>query len=347
MMIMEQRLREIVKSRGEKPAIILQTNPDPDAIASGIALKSYMKQFGKDADIIYDGEIKHQQNRVLINLLGVDLIPASKVKFADYTMFALVDVATHSNCALPKETLPTIVIDHHSVPGSEVTARHTSIFQVGATATIMTNYLRSAGVDVDPPTAAALALGIITDTNNFTRGETMADFDAFKYLMKEAGEEGEELLDQLQSPKFSPSTLDVFARAIQKGKFEEGYFMAWVGEVENLDSIPQAADLMLKREGVMTVFVYGACGDVVKGSARTRDLGLHLGQVLKDAFSDIGSAGGHREMAAVTIPVKVFGKSRAPALRKARIQIKERFYRGVGLKKSKRKRAKKRNNERL
>ena len=314
-MVKEKRLRALLRELvGGRMAIVLQTNPDPDSIASGVALKRYVKAFGLDADIIHDGVIGRTQNRALVNLLELDLLEADKTDFKKYDSFALVDVATHANCALPEEILPTIVIDHHPVPSGEVRARYQDLTIVGATSTLLTNYLRYAAVEIDEATAAALVIGIITDTMNFTRGATPLDFDAFEHLMKIASAD---LVGRLLSPAISPDALRVFSNAIRASKLKGGYLTANVGEVKDRGLMAQTADFLLNREGVTTTFIYGICGDAVCASARTNDVALHLGQTLKGAFSDVGSAGGHARMAAAAIPLKVFGRiSKKAELRK-------------------------------
>ncbi|MEM2907700.1 MAG: DHH family phosphoesterase [Candidatus Hadarchaeales archaeon] len=306
-MAKERRLRAMLRDFKGRMAIVLQTNPDPDSISSGMALKRYLGTLGIEADIVYDGEIGHQQNRALVNLLNIELrhVALDGVKFEEYDAFALVDVATPANCALPKDIVPMIVIDHHSVPSGEVRARYQDITAVGATATLLTNYLRYAGIEMDPSMATALAFGILTDTMNFTRGATPLDFDAFEYLRKFMNTDQ---LIKLQSPAISPDTLDVLARAIKASKLKGGYLISNVGFIKDKDAIAQAADFLLQREGAMTVLVYGIGEQAVYVSARTSDIRLHLGRTLKEIFGDIGSAGGHPTMAGATIPLKAFGK---------------------------------------
>jgi len=341
-MVKEKRLRALLGELGGRIAIVLQTNPDPDGIASGVALKRYAKAFGIDADIIYDGSIGHQQNRALVNLLDLDLLRAEDIKFNNYTAFALVDVATHANCALPKDILPTIVIDHHPVPSSEVRARYQDITVVGSTSTLLTNYLRYAAVAIDGATAAALVIGTLTDTMNFTRGTTPTDFEAFEHLMKLADVE---LLGKLQSPAVPPDALDVLARAIKGSKLNGGYLITNVGEVDDRDTLPQASDFLLKREGVQTVLVYGIWNNLVCVSARTNDIAIHLGQALRQAFSEIGSAGGHARMAGAMIPLKAIkAKSKRVLKRAIDRQVGRKFLEVVGVTKpSKRRKARPRN----
>ncbi|MGQ9787876.1 MAG: NAD-binding protein [Candidatus Hadarchaeaceae archaeon] len=338
-MVNEKRLRTLIQELvGGKLAIVLQTNPDPDSIASGVALKRYAKAFGLDSDLIYDGVIGHPQNRALVNLLELNLLEAEKIDFSGYTSFALVDVATHANCSLPKEITPTIVIDHHSVPSGEVKGRYVDTTLVGANATIMTNYLDYGGVEIDGPTAAALVVGILTDTMFFTRGAKAPDFDSFERLMKIVDTD---LLHRLLWPTITSDALDVLAAAIKNSKLKGGYLLTNVGEVKDRDLIAQAADFMLNRDGVTTTFVYGVCGDVVRVSARTKDVSLHLGQKLREAFSEIGTGGGHPRMAGATIPLTYFGRANRATIKRLLNQVvAKRFLEVVGLEKTKPKRKK-------
>lgn len=183
-MAKERQLRALLRElSGGRLAIVLRNDLSPDGIASGEALKLYAKAFGVDADLIYGGSLKHPQSRALANLFELNLLHADGVDFAGYAGFALVGVAVHTRCALPKEVLPTIVIDHHPVPLGEVRARFHDILPVGATSTLLANYLKCASVRIDGATASALAVGILTSTQGFIVGATHLDLETFEYLM--------------------------------------------------------------------------------------------------------------------------------------------------------------------
>lgn len=54
--------------------IVCHDNPDPDCLASALALGRIAAAAGIDEQqILYSGEISHQQNRALVNLLDIDL----------------------------------------------------------------------------------------------------------------------------------------------------------------------------------------------------------------------------------------------------------------------------------
>lgn len=327
----ERKLRSFLKKRiREAPgemAIILQTNPDPDGIASAAALKLYAKSFGIDSKIVYDGVIGHLQNRALVNVLGLELLEAEKVDFNRFSTFALVDVSSKSHCCLPEDKVPTIVIDHHPVPAGEISARHIDITPVGATSTIMTNYLRNAGIEIDRATAAALMLGIQTDTMNLTRGVTAQDFEAFMFLR---GIADAEILRRLVEPPLSSETLEAIARGIRAGKLKGNYLTSYIGAVSNRDLIAQVADFLLNREDVNTTFVYGICGENVYASARTKDPALNLGQILRKAYGE-KFAGGHPHMAGATLPLRLLKVSGSTPGSRMHSLIAKRFLESAGV----------------
>lgn len=291
----EASLRRLVKEARGRMLILTHTNPDPDAIASSVALKTYAKSFGLDADIAYDGEMGYPQNRAMCNLLGVELLRAEEINFRNYTLFALVDVASRAYCALPKEIVPTIVIDHHSVPPSEVSGRFVEIALVGATSTILANYLEYAGIPADPALASALTLGILTDTSNLSHA-TPTDLEVYWKLRKLSDPQR---LRVIQQPPRSQKLLPALVSAIRRRKMIGSCLLADVGEVEEEDTVSQVADFLQDTEGVSTVIAYAVLGDKVRVSGRTKDSSLHLGKIFAEAFGKFG--GGHQNMAGAKI----------------------------------------------
>ncbi len=331
--IKEKQLREILKKIRGKMAIILQTNPDPDAIASALALRHYAEAFGVESDLIYDGQIGHQQNRALVNMLNLELVHADAIDMREYEAHALVDVATHRNCALPESIDPTIIIDHHVVMSGETSAAFKEIAGVGATATILANYLRYANIDFDETLATTLAFAILTDTADFTRGATHSDFSTLEFLLPMVNTD---LLQKLKTPAISGDTYDVLMRAIKSSKLKGGYLISNVGEIKDRDAIPQAADFLLHREGAMTTMIYGFDSSNVHISARTKDVRIHLGKLLKELFGKVGSAGGHPSAAGGVIPLKAFGKQASKKSLRGAIDrgVGRKFWQAVGALKS-------------
>jgi nanoRNase/pAp phosphatase (c-di-AMP/oligoRNAs hydrolase) len=292
----EMRLRSLLQEARGRMLILTHTNPDPDAIASAIALKTYAKAFGVEADIAYDGEMGYPQNKAMCNLLQIELLEAERVNFKEYMNFALVDVATKAYCALPKEIVPTIIVDHHSIPPSEVSGRLVELAPVGATSTILANYLEYAGIPAQGALASALVLGILTDTSNLSNA-TPADVETYWKLRRACDPQ---ILRVMQQPPYSSKMLSALSIALRKAKMVGPCLITTVGEIEEEDIVSQVCNFLTGTEGITTVVVYGILNGFVRISARTNDPTLHLGRAFSEAFGKFG--GGHQSMAGAKVP---------------------------------------------
>ena len=291
--------------------IITHKNPDPDAISSAMALAEIAKHANPKtltARIFYEGNIGHQENRTFVNLLDIKMEHLTPEALSACTFLALVDCSgPGANNDIPPQTKINVIIDHHK-EGRHLASQGMFVDirpGVGATASIMTQYLQELDVPVDKRVATALLYGIRTDTKEFTRNVTPQDLNYAGFLLPLTDAD---LLDKIMSPSMSQETLDVIGKAIHERKVQSGYLFANVGFVMNRDALPQAADLLITLEGVNTALVYGITDNAIVISARNRDIRLHIGNALSEAFGEMGDAGGHPNMAAATLPLHYFGR---------------------------------------
>ena len=293
--------------------IITHSNPDPDAISSALALSAIAASASPGrltCRIFYDGIIGRQENRTLVNLLAVSLEKLDSRALQECTYLALVDSpAPGANNALLPHTRVHIIIDHHQdIAGEDPAVSFSDVRPgLGATASIFAQYLQELDIGVDRKVATGLLYGIRSDTHDFRRNVTPEDLNnaAFLLPLTDPG-----LLDQIMSPSLPQETLDVLGKAIANRVIRSGYLFSDVGYIRNRDALPQAADLLISLEGVNTAVVYGISDDSVVMSARNHDVRTHIGNVLREAFGDIGDAGGHPQMAAATIPLLYFSHVR-------------------------------------
>jgi nanoRNase/pAp phosphatase (c-di-AMP/oligoRNAs hydrolase) len=307
-----QKLFSLLSSWTGTLGIITHKNPDPDAISSAMALAAIAANAtsGKLATrILYEGNIGHQENRAFVNLLEIKMEKLTQEIFRECNYLALVDcVAPGMNNDLSINAPINIIIDHHSAEG--VTRLRKPEFldsrpNVGATASIMTQYLQELCLPIDTKVATALFYGIRADTKEFQRNLSPQDLHNAAYLLPLSDRL---LLEVIMAPSVSQETLDVLGHAIVNRVVKHGYLFSNVGYVRNRDAIPQAADMLLNLEGVTTAMVYGITDSSVTLSARNKDIRLHIGDVMKEGFSHIpgASAGGHATMAALSIPLNAF-----------------------------------------
>jgi nanoRNase/pAp phosphatase (c-di-AMP/oligoRNAs hydrolase) len=300
------RLLRVLRGIDGRLAVVTHDNPDPDAIASALALVRIAGSVGVAADACYFGDISHQENRALVNLLDLDLVRLQRGAdvLSDYAGVALVDHSRPGvNDGLPEETHVDVVIDHHP-PRGPVDARFSDLrHEVGATSTLLVDYLDRLGIDPDRTTASALLYGIRVDTKDFTREVAGRDFEAAAFLLPfvDPG-----VLDRVETPSMSAEVLETTAKAIRNREVRGSVGASGVGRIRDRDALAQAADRLLAIEGLDVVLVHGILDDTVYASGRARGSAVDLGEVLRDAFDQIGSAGGHADMAGAQIPLGIW-----------------------------------------
>jgi nanoRNase/pAp phosphatase (c-di-AMP/oligoRNAs hydrolase) len=87
----------------------------------------------------------------------------------------------------------------------------------------------------------------------------------------------------------------------------DGLVALHLGPVERDDLIVQMADFCLQFEGVEWVAVAGKLGPNLVVAVRNHGIGHNnAGEIVKRLFGDIGSAGGHRNMAKAVIPLRAW-----------------------------------------
>jgi len=303
-----ERLRGLARALRDidgRLGVFMHNDPDPDAIGSAIALRDIALARGVDAEACYFGEIAHQENRALVNLLDLDLHRYDAESFdpAAFDGIALVDHSRPGvNDGLPPGTEIDVVIDHHP-PRGPVDARFVDLrSDVGATSTLLVDYLRGLDVDVNDRVATALLYGIRVDTRDFDRDITTRDFEAAAFLLSRA-DMG--VLERVERPSISGDTFDTIARAIKNAEREGSIVVSSAGRVGNRDAIAQAADRLLATEDVTLTAVFGFMNGTAYVSGRTRGSEVDIGETMRRAFAGMGSAGGHTDMAGAQLPVGI------------------------------------------
>lgn len=319
-----ERIRELA-ARKERIGILLQDDPDPDALASGLALRALLGRTKPSAPLITFGGITRPENVAMVRALEMEVEHVTVADLARFDALAMVDVQP-SFC---EEALPEvlIVIDHHPEPKGCRAAFRDIRPSYGATATILTEYLRAADVKITERVATALFYGIKSDTLHLERGGTRADMEAFAFLYELANHN---ILRRIERPELPLDALDALGDALVHRQIIHNVLFAHLGPVSRPDLIPQFADLCLQVAGIEWSVVSGLTGDEVHISVRNVGYVRAAGDVVKDAFAQLGSAGGHRTAAKAVIPLRDWearvGPTEPAAMRRA---IATRFVRAL------------------
>ena len=310
----------------ERVLILMQDDPDPDAIASALALKTLLGRSRASAPLCTFGTITRPENVAMCKILEIEVEEIDARALAEFDRVALVDVQPSFLEEILHEV--DLVIDHHPVE-RPIKARLKDVRpQYGATSTILVEYLRAADVKITQRLATALLYGIKSDTLGLERGGTKADLDAFAFLYLLANHNA---LRRIDRPELSEAALDVLAQGLSRRRIVRGVFFSHLGRVATVDQIPLFADFGLQAEGVEWSVVSGVVGDEVHVSVRNVGYVRSAGDVVRAAFGDIGSAGGHRTMAKAVVSLERLTKGGAETRpeRRCENRIVRRFLRAL------------------
>ena len=293
-----QNLREALCD-ADNLLILIQHDPDPDAIASAMALRALLGRNRKTAAIGSFGKVTRPENVAMVRLLNVKIEHVTSMSLSKYDAVAMVDVQPpyFAGVALPRVDA---VIDHHPCVGNYETRYRDVRASFGATATIFVRYLQAVEARITQRLATALYYGIKTDTLFLGRETTKADIEAFAYLYPLANHA---LIRRMQRPQLPLRDLDAFAYALRSRAVIGPVFFTHLGIVEREDVLPQFAEFCLHVGGVEWSVVSGIFGGNLIVSVRNVENVKSAGELVRHAFGHLGSAGGHRSMAKAVIPL--------------------------------------------
>lgn len=304
-----RRFRRLI-GRSDGLAILLHPNPDPDAMATALGVQTVAADAGVDAEIYHPGGLRHHENRAFRTVLGLDLESIDRSEDLDDREVVLVDHGVPRGFHGAETIAPIAVIDHHDDPPAD--AEFVDVRpDYGACASIFVEYLQDLGASLDdgngleltPEVATALAYGIHTDTNQLTRGATYREFDALRYLFPAVDAEK---LERVANPSIEAGVLESKAKAIINREVRDCYCVSDIGRVPSADTVPIAAEELLRLEGVTTAVAIGEYDGTIYLSGRTTDDRVHMGKTLERTMADIpgASGGGHTRMGGGQLPVE-------------------------------------------
>jgi len=296
----QQSLRGLLAALAgaEQVLILPHTDPDPDAIASALALRHLLaEKLGTHARIVYKGIIGRAENKALVRYLDCPLRRLVRADLEKPAAFALVDTQPGAgNNVLPPHHPVSVVLDHHPWNEPAATATfHDVRAHVGATSTMLTQYLQAASIEPPPPLATALFYGVKTDTMGLSRGASDEDVAAYFYLQPRIDIEALVKIERAQVPA---AYFASFAATLRAARIYDDVLVSYVGHMGYPDLTAEMADLLLRLEGVQWVICIGVYEDEMALSVRTLKKAGGADRLVQEVVGDQGTAGGHGAMAA-------------------------------------------------
>lgn len=291
--------------RGRQRGLILtHDNPDPDSMASAVALAAVLqKRVGVQCEVAFGGIVGRAENSAFMKVLKLPLRPMSEMRVEDFDLFGLVDTQQDvGNHALPSDIRADIVIDHHPVRDEATVNPFADVGgSYGATSTVLTEYVRAAKLEPPPELATALYYGIKADTRDLERQTRDHDVDCYLWLLPRIDRE---LLAEIEHPTLPLRYFKLYHGALEKARVFPGAVMTDLGEVYTPDMVAEVAERLSFLENVTWSLAYGSYRSQLYMSLRVGDRRMNAGRLIREVCADLGgSAGGHGSMAGARLPL--------------------------------------------
>jgi nanoRNase/pAp phosphatase (c-di-AMP/oligoRNAs hydrolase) len=298
-----KKLMDIVRP-DDSLVLLMQGSPDPDVIASAMALREIIQQtkgLAKSAFVSTEPLIR-QQNIEFVSSMRLHIQLLDQVDLSSYRLIALLDAQPSFLDDRLNFIKPQIVFDHHPREGEWQAPLEDVRSDYGALSSILTEYLLCARVKIPRNLHTALLYGIKSDTDNFDRATIIEDIRAYAYHTKHANMRFIRRIELNQTPA---RFLKYYDHAYHHINNVHGRRVCYLGGVESADVCVQIADFYLHLIGTYYVVVAGIAGDkfiiIFRGDGYRQDCGA----IAQRAFGSVGKGGGHRSAARMEVSLEL------------------------------------------
>ncbi len=291
-----EEMLEWLRGKG-KTVIIIHDNPDPDCLASAMALRHLLAmKLSRDAIITFSGMIGRSENIAMAKELEITLIPLEIVDLDEFSVVCMLDTQPGTgNNSLPVDRRVDIVIDHHPLREASKKCRWLDIRDdYGVTATILYEYLVAQDIQISTKLATALFYAIKSETQDLGREANQPDRDAYLRLFPVTNKR---LLYEITHPKLPVEHFRTIHSGVENATI---YGKLLVVNLESIcfpEVVAEMADYLIRLEGIETVLSMGHYNDEVILSIRTTNTLLNAGEIIRRLVAGRGAAGGHGMMA--------------------------------------------------
>lgn len=307
---------------GKELLLLTHRSPDPDAIGACEGIR-YLCQsgFGIDVVVATIGRVHRAENLALMRALDLVFDTYADIDPARFFGAVLVDTQPEFGHTVVPERIPLLAIfDHHVPPGESKgesppsapaapLSQHRDVrLGVGATCSIVYEYLRDSELPLETNVATALFCGIRYDTADLSRNVSPLDEEAFYATFRRADRQ---LVPQIHVPPLPQIYYKELARALAEARQYGPLVIALLGKISHPEFVAEMADFFLRMKGCSWVVVGGAVEEESEYvlSVRTDHAFGNAYPLMARLLDGAGSFGGHGHIAGARIPLEDLGES--------------------------------------
>jgi nanoRNase/pAp phosphatase (c-di-AMP/oligoRNAs hydrolase) len=308
---------------------VTHVHPDPDGLGSMMGLAHLVETcLGKPTRLTRDGVISRAENRTMVELLDVELIPIEKLTWEDPgEQVVMVDSQPKTGRHNVAPGIPLYaVIDHHDTPGDTSKVPFVDVRQtVGATCSVVTSYLIEQNIALPARLATGLLYGIETELGGYPREASELDDSALIYLYPLADKD---LLARIRNARLPQSYFGCLVQALQSSFIYDRVIVSWINELPQPELAAEVADFLMRFEEIDWALAAGVHEDKLILSLRSSAPDARAGDLLRKVVYGMGRAGGHDRRAGGT----VYLTSTAPsAVDEVKAELRRRLLKGLDI----------------
>ncbi len=281
--------------------VLTHRGPDPDALGACEGMRRLLSEgYGMQATVATLGRIHRAENQAMVERLELELEDFEEIDVTRYAGVLLVDSQPEfGHTVVPEDCALIAIFDHHVPPNQkdeeprQVPHRDVRL-SMGATCSIIFEYLRAEKVPMDTKTAGALFCGIRYDTADLSRNAGELDEEAYHATFHDADRA---LIAQINNPALPRHYYVELAKALTIARQHGPLVLALMGKVDNPESVAEMADLFLRMKGCSWVLAGAAFGDEYILSLRTDYAFGKAYPLMRRVLDGAGSFGGHGHIA--------------------------------------------------
>lgn len=309
-------LREFARGADVVP-ILIHNDPDPDAVSSALAVATLLDGSPDRTPIVTLDTMTRPENRRMAELLRIRVTEITRDELLRFDRIITVDTQPRG---LQQDGRPRVaVIDHHPREHDYDPDFCDVRPEYGATATMMTEYLRATDEKrIQRTVATALLFGIRTDTDSLVRGVTPADVEAYAFLQARADLQ---LIRRFERPSYGVDAARAFGAALAGAHRDEDLIVSYLGPITSRDAhvLTDLADFCLGIENITWVAAAAEQDGELILVLRHTGRGKGVGVLARALARQGGRGGGHAFMARVALPLQrarelLEGNEDAPAV---------------------------------
>ncbi|MBU6295142.1 MAG: DHH family phosphoesterase [Planctomycetes bacterium] len=305
---------------------VTHVHADPDALASMMGLAFLVEEkLRVPTRLTRDGPISRAENRAMVELLGIDLVPVEEVEWAPGEAVVMVDsqpnTGRHNLAGAPPIAA---VVDHHDTGGDITGIPFVDVRDsLGATCSIVVSYLREQGLAPSGQLATGMMYGIETELAGYPREAGPADEAALIHIYPLADRD---MLARIRNARLPQSYFGGLLQALQNAFVYDKLIISWVDDLPQPELAAEIVDALIRFEEVDWAVCAGVHGRNLILSMRTTAPEARAGELLQKVVGRMGRAGGHDRRAGGNIPL---ANDTAAAVETTRGELRKRLLKAL------------------